>query len=107
MDKSEIPEEVTRESLIAISNSLPDKDPASKLLSEKLNGENLVGEIDYSGEEKYRSKLISISYTQSPDTWGLPVAPGGLPVAGGLPVTPGGLPVTPGGLPATPGEHKG
>ncbi|XP_062175315.1 uncharacterized protein LOC133880378 [Alnus glutinosa] len=106
MDKSETPEEVTRESLIAISNSLPDKDPTSKLLSEKLNGENLVGGIDYSGEEKYRSKLISISYTQSPDTGGLPVA-GGLPVTGGLPLTPGGLPVTPGGLPATPGEHKG
>lgn len=91
MDKSvpgnETPEEVTRESLIAISYSLPEKDPTSELLPEKLNGENLVGGIDCSGEDKHRSKLISISYTQSPDT--------------------GGLPVTPGGLPTTPGELKG
>lgn len=90
MDKSvsgnETSEEVTRESLIAISYSLPDKDPTSELLSEKVNGE-LVGGTDCTGEEKHRSNLISISYTQSPDT--------------------GVLPVTPEGLPATPAERKG
>ncbi|XP_059435050.1 uncharacterized protein LOC132168006 isoform X2 [Corylus avellana] len=47
---NETSEEVTRESLIAISYSLPDKDPTSELLSEK-----------------------------SPDTGVLPVTPEGLP----------------------------
>ncbi len=41
MDKTvpgkEAPEEVTRESLIAISYPVPDKVPTSKLSSEKLN----------------------------------------------------------------------
>ena len=90
MDKSvsgnETSEEVTRESLIAISYSLPDKDPTSELFSEKVNGE-LVGGTDCTGEEKHRSNLISISYTQSQDT--------------------GVLPVKPEGLPATPGKLKG
>jgi hypothetical protein len=89
MDKSvsgnETSEEVTRESLIAISYSLPDKYSTSELLSEKVNGE-LVGGTDCTGEEKHRSNLISISYTQSPDT--------------------GVLPVTPEGLPATPGQEN-
>ncbi|KAG2672019.1 hypothetical protein I3843_13G018300 [Carya illinoinensis] len=79
MDKTvpgnEVPEELTRESLIAISYSLPDKDPDSKLPSETLNGENLVGGIESKREEKYRSELISISYTQSPDSGSQPVTP--------------------------------
>uniref|UniRef100_A0A2N9IZZ1 Uncharacterized protein n=1 Tax=Fagus sylvatica TaxID=28930 RepID=A0A2N9IZZ1_FAGSY len=82
MDKTvpgkEAPEEVTRESLIAISYPVPDKVPTSKLSSEKsekLNSENLVEAIDSNGEEKCRSELISISYTQSSETGGLPVSP--------------------------------
>ncbi|XVE90835.1 hypothetical protein DITRI_Ditri20bG0108000 [Diplodiscus trichospermus] len=63
----EVAEEVTRESLIAISYPVPDKGVASKLSSENLNGEKLVEGIDSNGAEKYRSALISISYTPSPD----------------------------------------
>ncbi|KAB1225054.1 hypothetical protein CJ030_MR1G027576 [Morella rubra] len=74
----EVPDEVTRESLIAISYSLPDKVPTSELSSEKLNGESLV--VDRNDEEKYRSELISISYTQSPVTGGVPGTPGELEV---------------------------
>lgn len=81
MDKTapekEVPEEVTRESLISISYSLPENDLTSKPSPDKLNGENLVGGIDCDGEDKFRSELISISYTQSPDVGGLPVALGG------------------------------
>ncbi|XVF41360.1 hypothetical protein PTKIN_Ptkin01aG0274100 [Pterospermum kingtungense] len=65
-------EEVTRESLIAISYSLQDKATvASKLSSDNLNGEKqeVVEErIDSADpDEKYRSALISISYSHSPD----------------------------------------
>ena len=78
MDKTvpgkEVPDEVTRESLISISYSEPDKIPTSKLSSEKLNSENHLGRVDSNGDEKYRSELISISYTQSPETGGLPVS---------------------------------
>ncbi|KAM1140167.1 hypothetical protein ACFX19_040965 [Malus domestica] len=78
MDKAglgkEAPEEVTRESLIAISYSLPEKNLTSKLSSGELNGEA----IDTDGEEKFRSELISISYTQSPEVGGLPVTMGEL-----------------------------
>ena len=78
MDKTvpgkEVPDEVTRESLISISYSEPDKVPTSKLSSEKLNSENHLGRVDSNGDEKYRSELISISYTQSPETGGLPVS---------------------------------
>ena len=80
MDKTapgnEVPEEVTRESLISISYSLPEKVPNSKPSSDKENGESLVGGVDSDGEDKYRSELISISYTQSPETVG--VVPGAL-----------------------------
>ncbi|KAL4600296.1 hypothetical protein ACB092_11G188600 [Castanea dentata] len=78
MDKTvpgkEVPDEVTRESLISISYSEPDKVPTSKLSTEKLNGENHLGRVDSNGDEKYRSELISISYTESPETEGLPIS---------------------------------
>lgn len=78
MDKTipgkEVPDEVTRESLISISYSEPDKVPTSKLSTEKLNGENHLGRVDSNGDEKYRSELISISYTESPETGGLPIS---------------------------------
>lgn len=77
MDKTvpgnEVPEELARESLIAIAYSLPEN-PNSKISSETLNGEN-IGGVDSNREEKYRSELISISYTQSPDSGSQPVTP--------------------------------
>ena len=76
MDKTapgkEVPEEVTRESLISISYSLPEKVLTSKPSIDKANGETLLGRVDSDGEDKFRSELISISYTQSPDVGGLP-----------------------------------
>ncbi|KAE8684952.1 protein phosphatase 2C 29-like [Hibiscus syriacus] len=65
-------EEVTRESLIAISYSLPDKVVASKLSSGNLIGEKQFERTGSDEAEKYRSELISISYSQSPDDKGLP-----------------------------------
>ncbi|KAK3035475.1 hypothetical protein RJ639_034445 [Escallonia herrerae] len=80
MDKKEAgekpAEDLTRESLIAISYRLPDKDPAPGLLPEKLD--NVIEGTNGDRDENYRSKLISISYTQSPDTKSLPVSPGDL-----------------------------
>ncbi|KAK5770147.1 hypothetical protein PVK06_046297 [Gossypium arboreum] len=61
-------DEVTRESLIAISYSLPDKVvAASKLSSDNSNREKLFERKGSDGDEKYRSELISISYSQSPE----------------------------------------
>ncbi|KAM2064820.1 hypothetical protein ACFX16_028174 [Malus domestica] len=78
MDKEglgkEAPEEVTRESLISISYSEPEKNLTSNLSSGKSNGEA----IDADGEEKFRSELISISYAESPEVGGLPVTMGEL-----------------------------
>ncbi|KAF5731585.1 hypothetical protein HS088_TW18G00265 [Tripterygium wilfordii] len=71
----ETSEEVTRESLIAISYALPDKTLASQCSLEKLNGEELVNGIDHDGAEKYRSELMSIS-SESHEAKGLPVASG-------------------------------
>ncbi|KAL5862464.1 hypothetical protein ACOSQ3_003759 [Xanthoceras sorbifolium] len=82
MDKSalgkEAREEITRESLIAISYSLPDKDLASKLSQEKFNSVNQVKGGDLDGAEKYREELISISDSLSPDTEVLPVTRGNI-----------------------------
>lgn len=70
------PEEVTRESLIAISYSQPESALSSKRSSGKLSSENLnlvnngVGHNLVEGKEsdveKYRSELISISFLESP-----------------------------------------
>ncbi|KAG5040523.1 hypothetical protein JHK82_012646 [Glycine max] len=58
--------EETRESLIAISNSLPDKTLESKsaLESKKSDG---VAMQNRDQDDKFRSELISISYAESPD----------------------------------------
>lgn len=66
--------EVTRESLIAISYSEPEKN----LTSDKWNGETLVKAIDADGEDKFRSELMSISYTLSSEFGGFPVTNGEL-----------------------------
>lgn len=70
----EASEDVTRESLIALSYSLPDKVLTSKLSPENPKKENAVGQLGSEGAaDEYRSELISISYPQSPDIKVLPV----------------------------------
>ncbi|KAF8412819.1 hypothetical protein HHK36_000790 [Tetracentron sinense] len=90
----EVTQQLARESLIAISQSLPDN---SKLSSKNLSSVDVVEVIDSDGAEKYRpklvdvvevidsdgaekyrSKLISISYSESPDIKTLPVTLGNL-----------------------------
>ncbi|PSS11954.1 Sperm acrosome-associated protein [Actinidia chinensis var. chinensis] len=71
--RKEASDEVTRESLIAISYRLPEKDQSPGDSTNKPSGENLVEGINSDGSEKYRSELISISYSPSPDTKSVPV----------------------------------
>ncbi|XP_055817663.1 uncharacterized protein LOC129886825 [Solanum dulcamara] len=72
MDKKEsgkeISEEVTRESLIAISYSEPEKDPSIESAPENSNYEYVVKSLNDVRDDKFRSELISISYAESPDT---------------------------------------
>lgn len=58
--------EVARESLIAISDSLPEKNLDSKSVSEskKLDG---IAKQNCDQDDKFRSELISISYAESSD----------------------------------------
>ena len=58
--------EVARETLIAISNALPEKTPDLDCASEakKVDG---VAALNTDGDDKYRTELISISYVDSPD----------------------------------------
>lgn len=85
--QKETSEDATRESLIAISYRLPEKKdshlPEKKDLDPEFAPENLnksetlvKGITGGDGEEKYRSKLILISYSESPDTKSVPVGPG-------------------------------
>lgn len=80
MDKKasgkEISEEVTRESLIAISYSEAEKDLSIESEPENSNRENVVKSVNDDEDNKYRSQLISISYEESPDTEVEPVSPG-------------------------------
>lgn len=81
MDKAEprkdLTEEMTRESLIAISYGVPDDDlPADS--PKNIDNNKVVEPLTHDGDEKYRSKLISISYSPSPDMEVLPQLPGGL-----------------------------
>ncbi|KAI3955305.1 hypothetical protein MKW92_015984, partial [Papaver armeniacum] len=67
----------TRESLIAISDSIPENGFASKISSENFTRPEISSEDftrpngivvkDGDGADGYRSKLISLSYTPSPD----------------------------------------
>ncbi|PIN12600.1 hypothetical protein CDL12_14801 [Handroanthus impetiginosus] len=80
MDKKEtgkeFPEDVTRESLIAISYRLPEKNLSAEKSPRCRNGEKVVGPPVLDGDEKYRSKLISLSYSPPPDAEVLPALPG-------------------------------
>ncbi|TKY55552.1 hypothetical protein E2542_SST19970 [Spatholobus suberectus] len=58
--------EVARESLIAISSSLPDKIQDSKSVSEGQKSDG-VAMPNCDQDDKFRSELISISYAESPD----------------------------------------
>nr|GMC82497.1 Cordon-bleu protein-like [Ipomoea batatas] len=69
-------EDLTRESLIAISYLAPEKEPASGYKPEDLTGDPIAKTKKAEGDDTYRSKLISISYQQSPDPKDQPVSPG-------------------------------
>lgn len=64
--RKEISEEVTRESLIAISYSEPEKDLCVRSRPGNCHAENVVKALNADGDDKY-SELISISYEESPD----------------------------------------
>lgn len=79
MDKEqsgkEAAEELTRESLIAISYSLPDKDNSEELPFPNKGSDNGVADIYDDKAENIRSELISISYAELPDINSPPVCP--------------------------------
>ncbi|KAG8391420.1 hypothetical protein BUALT_Bualt01G0186000 [Buddleja alternifolia] len=80
MDKKETCKEscddATRESLIAISYRLPSADLTAEMSPKNRHGEKAGDPLTRDGDEKYRSELISISYSPSPDAKVLPVLPG-------------------------------
>ncbi|CAK7356180.1 unnamed protein product [Dovyalis caffra] len=61
----EVSQELARESLIGISYCLPDKILNSEVVPQAVNGEEKLPVINGDEAEKYRSELISISYSQS------------------------------------------
>ncbi|XP_073219476.1 uncharacterized protein [Cicer arietinum] len=64
--KKESTDQVARESLIAISNTSPDKILDSNSVSEsKKSDGGVLPNCDQ--DEQFRSELISISYSESPD----------------------------------------
>lgn len=70
-----VPHELARELLMAISEAIPDNVPASKLLPENSASVNVIDLNESEGAEKFRSKLISISYTESPEGQTTPTSP--------------------------------
>lgn len=70
----EVSKDLARESLIAISNLLPDNSGENDVkLPQTLSNGNGVAVTNSDITEKYRSELISISYAQPPDAKPLPV----------------------------------
>ncbi|PON57090.1 hypothetical protein PanWU01x14_176800 [Parasponia andersonii] len=63
----EVSEELTRELLIAISYSVPEKAFDSNLSSERLSGVDGVSQSNGDVTDQYRSELISISFLESAD----------------------------------------
>ncbi|KAJ3707008.1 hypothetical protein LUZ61_010713 [Rhynchospora tenuis] len=59
--QTEISPETARESLMEISKSTPETHPIN---STEASAQLPNGDIENGAEKKYRSKLISISYTQ-------------------------------------------
>lgn len=66
-------EDSTRESLIAISYKLPDNEEAGAASPKNTRAGGESSPRD--GEDKYRSELISISYSPSPDMKAQPSLP--------------------------------
>ncbi|KAI3731965.1 hypothetical protein L1987_63159 [Smallanthus sonchifolius] len=64
--ESDVSVDLTRESLIALSYSLPDTDFSSPELPKSVK--NVTEAVNNDGKDKFRSELISISYAESPDT---------------------------------------
>lgn len=60
-------EESTRESLIGISQLVPEKVVQPNLVTNSAAAASKLGMDDGGAVEEYRSELISISYTESPD----------------------------------------
>ncbi|CAH1416176.1 unnamed protein product [Lactuca virosa] len=72
---SDVSEDLTRESLIALSYTLPDTNLSSTDVTKSSKSVKNVEEAVNSDErEKFRADLISISYAESPDTKDLPVS---------------------------------
>lgn len=75
MDKAEpnkeLTEDSTRESLIALSYKVPANEQPAK----DTSIENGCGSPHFDGKDKYRSELISISYSPSPDMEIRPLSP--------------------------------
>ena len=71
--REKIAQELVRESLIGISYCLPDKVHNSEVVPQSVNDEEKLPVINGDGAEKYRSELMSISDSQSPDTATSPV----------------------------------
>ncbi|KAL8028418.1 hypothetical protein ABFS82_14G155500 [Erythranthe guttata] len=81
MDKTEaskkLTEDMTRESLIAISYDTDDVAANEMSPENNKNSDEFVESPNRDRDEKYRSKLISISYSPSPDAKELPLLPPG------------------------------
>ncbi|KAL4585884.1 hypothetical protein LXL04_010511 [Taraxacum kok-saghyz] len=69
---SDVSEDLTRESLIALSYTLPD---TKNLSSKEVDLKNVAEDVNSDENEKVRAGLISISYAESPDTKDSPVSP--------------------------------
>ncbi|KAI3719244.1 hypothetical protein L6452_20139 [Arctium lappa] len=66
--RSDVSEDLIRESLIALSYSLPDTNLSSPDLTKSSSSvKNVTESVNTDGKEKLRSDLISISYAESPD----------------------------------------
>lgn len=79
MDKAEpnkeLSEDSTRESLIALSYGVPDNARPAATSPKDTSGENACKTPSFDREEEYRSELISISYSSSPDMEVRPLSP--------------------------------
>ncbi|KAJ0836968.1 hypothetical protein HanRHA438_Chr16g0772941 [Helianthus annuus] len=71
--ESEVSVDLARESLIALSYSLPDTDLPSTDQPKSVH--SVTEAVNTDEKEKARSELISISCGESPDTKGSPVSP--------------------------------
>lgn len=64
--KTDVSQELARESLIAISQSVPEENPTSHLLPVNPAVVTIASAKETEETEKYRSALISIAAIQSP-----------------------------------------